>query len=162
VCMHARRMREHRCLAPSGPGGDRGRAGQPLFPPLDHQPIFRYTKDLRFGMGLSVTPIGEPARRDRLLLVSSFATTLLTLLGQVGESLGMDPLLESNTSKIRTHSLFRQGCMPYEIIPNMPEHRLISLLSRSLGPSQTKGNSADCLQPRNDGMTEPLSLHVEN
>ena len=37
---------------------------------------------------------------------------------------GMDQLLKSNTSKTRTHSLFRQGCMLYELTPNMPEHRL--------------------------------------
>ena len=50
-------------------------------------------------------------RRDRLLLISAFATALLTLLGAVGEALGMDRFLKSNTSKTRTHSLFRQGCM---------------------------------------------------
>ncbi len=42
--------------------------------------------------------------------------------------LGMDRLLKSNTSKIRTQSLFRQGCMLYELIPNMPEHRLVPLI----------------------------------
>ena len=80
-------------------------------------------------MGLSSTRIGEPTRRDRLLLVSAFAMALLTLLGTVGESLGMDRLLKSNTSKIRTHSLLRQGCMLYELIPNMPEHRLEPLMA---------------------------------
>ncbi len=40
----------------------------------------------------------------------------------------MDRLLKSNTSKTRTHSLFRQGCMLYELIPNMPEHRLLPLM----------------------------------
>jgi hypothetical protein len=79
---------------------------------------------------LSATRIGEPMRRDRLLLVSAFAVALLTLLGAVGESLGMDRLLKSNTSKIRTHSLFRQGCMLYELIPNMPEHRLAPLIEK--------------------------------
>lgn len=87
---------------------------------------FRDTKDLRFGMGLSATRIGEPTRRDRLLLVSAFATALL---GATGESLGMDRLLKSNTSKIRTHSLFRQGCMLYDLIPTMPEHRLAPLIA---------------------------------
>jgi hypothetical protein len=53
---------------------------------------------------------------------------LLTLLGATGESLGMDRLLKSNTSKTRTHSLFRQGCMLYELIPNMPENRLTPLI----------------------------------
>jgi hypothetical protein len=70
--------------------------------------------------GLSATRIGEPMRRDRLLLISAFATALLTLLGAVGESLGMDRLLKSNTSKTRTYSLFRQGCMR-SLRPD-PEH----------------------------------------
>jgi len=96
----------------------------------DIEPAFRDTKDLRFGMGLSSTRIGEPTRRDRLLLVSAFATALLTLLGAVGEGLGMDRVLKSNTSKTRTHSLFRQGCMLYELIPNMPEHRLVPLMEK--------------------------------
>ena len=59
---------------------------------------------------------------------SSFAVALLTLLSAVGESLGLDRLLKSNTSRTRTHSLFRQGCMLYELIPNMPEHRLLPLM----------------------------------
>ena len=94
------------------------------------EPQLRDTKDLRFGMGLSATRIGEPMRRDRLLLVSAFATALLTLLGAVGESLGMDRLLKSNTSSKRTHSLFRQGCMLYELISTMPELRLLPLIER--------------------------------
>lgn len=55
----------------------------------------------------------------------------LTVLGKVGESLGMDRLLRSDTSKTRTRSLFRQGCMLYELIPNMPEHRLAPLMAAS-------------------------------
>jgi hypothetical protein len=39
-------------------------------------------------------------------------------------------LLKSNTSKTRTHSLFRQGCMLYDLIPNMPEHRLLPLMQK--------------------------------
>jgi hypothetical protein len=79
-------------------------------------------------MGLSSTRVGEPMRRDRLLLVSAFAMALLTLLGMVGESLGMGRPPKSNTSKTRSHSLFRQGCMLYELIPNMSEHRLAPLI----------------------------------
>jgi hypothetical protein len=41
----------------------------------------------------------------------------------------MDRQLKSNTSKTRSHSLFRQGCMLYELIPNMPEHRLAPLMT---------------------------------
>ena len=55
---------------------------------------------------------------------------LLTLLGAAGESLGMDRLLKSNTSKRRTHSLFRQGCLLYDLIPTMPEFRLRPLAAR--------------------------------
>ena len=117
-------------------------------PEWDIEPGFRDTKDLRFGMGLSSTRISEPTRRDRLLLVSALATALLTLLGAVGESLGMDRLLKSNTSTTRTHSLFRQGCMLYELIPNMPEQRLVPLIEEfakavvgtSLLPAVTAGS----------------------
>jgi len=42
----------------------------------------------------------------------------------------MDQLLKSNTSKTRTHSLFRQGCMLYGLIPNMPEHRPAPLMRK--------------------------------
>jgi len=130
VCVHAKNMKEPWCLASS----ERDPTAATL---INHyakrwtiEPQFRDTKDLRFGMGLSATRIGEPMRRDRLLLISAFATALLTLLGAVGESLGMDRLLKSNTSKRRTHSLFRQGCMLYELIPTMPEHRLLPLMEK--------------------------------
>jgi len=128
VCVHAKGMKEPWCLASSD--------GEAMATTLiNHyakrwtiEPQFRDTKDLQFGMGLSATRIGEPMRRDRLLLISAFATALLTLLGAVGERLGMDRLLKSNTSKTRTHSLFRQGCMLYDLIPNMAEHRLAPLM----------------------------------
>jgi hypothetical protein len=96
----------------------------------DIEPSFRDTKDLRFGMGMGEIRIAEPQRRDRLLLIGAFAMALLTTLGTAGESLGMDRQLKSNTSKTRTHSLFRQGCLLYELIPNMPEHRLLPLMQR--------------------------------
>ena len=79
-------------------------------------------------MGLGATRIGEPTRRDRLLLINAFAMVLLTMLGAAGESLGMDRLLKSNTAKTCTQSLFRQGCMLYDLIPNMPESRLLPLM----------------------------------
>ena len=92
--------------------------------------MFRDTKDLRFGMGLSTVRVGDPQRRDRLLLLNAFAVVLLTLLGAAGESLGMDRHLKSNTVKTRSHSLFRQGCMFYDLIPNRPERRLRPLVER--------------------------------
>jgi hypothetical protein len=72
---------------------------------------FRDTKDLHFGMGLSSTRIKEPMRRDRALMIHAIATAILTLLGAAGEALGFDRLLKANTSKKRTLSLFRQGCL---------------------------------------------------
>jgi len=94
------------------------------------EPGFRDTKDLRFGMGLSSVRIGDPYRRDRMLLLNAVAVALLTLLGAAGEALGMDRLLKSNTVKRRVHSLFRQGCLYYDAIPNMPELTLRPLMER--------------------------------
>jgi len=94
------------------------------------EPSFRDSKDLRFGMGMNVIKIDDPQRRDRLLLLNAFAILLLTILGAAGESLGMDRQLRTSTVKRRVHSLFRQGCLLYELIPNMPEHRLNPLIQR--------------------------------
>jgi hypothetical protein len=90
----------------------------------------RDTKDLRFGMGMGSVHVSTPIRRDRLWLLNAFAIALLTLLGAAGEALGYDRYLKSNTTKRRTHSLFRQGCMLYELIPTMPECRLLPLVER--------------------------------
>jgi hypothetical protein len=92
------------------------------------EPSFRDNKDLRFGMGLSSMRVSEPYRRDRLLLISAIAVAALTALGEAGESLGYDRWLKSNTSKKRTHSLFRQGCLLFDHIPTMTETRLLPLL----------------------------------
>ena len=129
VCVHAKGMKEPWCLAASDPEATAAVLVNHYAKRWTIEPAFRDTKDLRFGMGLSAARIGEPTRRDRLLLVSAFAMALLTLLGATGERLGMDRLLKSNTSKTRSHSLFRQGCMLYELIPNMPEHRLAPLIA---------------------------------
>ena len=90
----------------------------------------RDAKDPRFGMGMGSIHISTPERRDRLWLLHAFAIALLTLLGAAGEALGYDRYLKSNTTKRRTHSLFRQGCMLYELIPTMPEVRLLPLIER--------------------------------
>lgn len=91
---------------------------------------FRDSKDARFGLGLSATHIGDCGRRDRLLLLCALAQCLLTLLGAAGESLGMDRWIKVNTSKKRTHSLFRQGQEYYELMPNMKESELAALVLR--------------------------------
>ncbi len=130
VCVHAKGMKEPWCLVSS----DSEVKARPVIDGYAKrwtiEPGFRDCKDARFGMGLSQTRIGSIQRRDRLFLISAFATALLTLLGAAGESLGYDRLLKSNTVKKRVHSLFRQGCMLYELIPNMPAERLRPLIER--------------------------------
>jgi hypothetical protein len=55
---------------------------------------------------------------------------LLTLRGAAGESIGHDHYLKSNTIKTPVRFLFRQGCMFYDLIPNMPDERLRPLRTR--------------------------------
>src|SRR5687768_7218513 len=130
VCVHAKGMKEPWCLVASDAVASSRQIIDLYAKRWNVEPSFRDTKDLRFGMGLSAVRIGDPQRRDRLLLLNAFAIVLLTLLGAAGESLGMDRHLKSNTVKTRSHSLFRQGCMLYDLIPNMPEHRLTPLINR--------------------------------
>jgi hypothetical protein len=94
---------------------------------------FRDSKDIRFGMGMSAVHVRTPDRRDRLWLINAFSVALLTLLGAAGEALGFDRMLKSNTTKRRTHSLLRQGIMLFQLIPTMPEHRLLPLIEKFAG-----------------------------
>ena len=130
VCVPAKDMKEPWCLVASD-----GSATAPQIIALSSkrwrvEPSVRETKDLRFGLGLSMIHIADPQRRDRRLLLNAFAVVLLTRLGAAGESLGMDRHLKSNTVKTRTQSLFRQGGMFYDLIPNMPDPRLKPLIQR--------------------------------
>jgi len=130
VCVQAKDMKEAWCLAASNAAAPSRQIIDLYSKRWGVEPSFRDTKDLRFGMGLSSVRISDPQRRDRLLLLNAFAVVLLTLLGAAGESLGMDRHLKSNTVRTRSHSLFRQGCMLYDLIPNMPEHRLRPLVEQ--------------------------------
>ena len=125
VCVHARDIKEPWCLAASDAEAPAGTVFRQCSRRRTIEPSFRGSKDLRLGMRMAEIRIAKPERRDRLLLISAFAMALLTVLGAAGESSGMDRRLKSSTSKTRTHSLFRQCCMLYELIPNMPEHRLL-------------------------------------
>ena len=91
---------------------------------------FRDTKDPRFGLGMGESRISSPERRDRLWLINALATALLTLLGAAGEALGFDKHLKASTTKRRVHSLFRQGCLHYQLIPTMREDRLRALMEK--------------------------------
>ncbi len=129
VCVHDKGMKEAWCLASSTD-----------LPPADLIKIysrrwgiecgFRDAKNLRFGMGMGEIHVSTPARRDRLWLIAAFSIALLTLLGAAGEDLGYDRTLRTSTTKRRTHSLLRQGVMLYELIPTMPEHKLLPLMER--------------------------------
>ena len=81
-------------------------------------------------MGLGTVHVKSPERRDRLWLINAFAVVLLTLLGAAGEALGYDRMLKTNTVKRRVHSLFRQGCMLYDLIPNSSEDWIAPLMQR--------------------------------
>lgn len=89
---------------------------------------FRDTKDLRYGLGMSAIHTKSTARRDRLFLLSALAVVLLTLLGTACEKAGFDRYLKANTVKTRTHSLFRQGQMVYQLIPTMEERWLVAIM----------------------------------
>ena len=139
VCVHAKDMKEPWCLATSFGDATAREIVDAYAKRWTIEPSFRDTKDIRFGMGLSLLRISRPDRRDRLLLLNAFAVHLLTMLGTAGEELGMDRHLRSGTSKRRTHSLFRQGCMLYDLIPNMPEVRLRPLMQRFAEVMQRSG-----------------------
>jgi Transposase DDE domain len=128
VCVHAKGMKEPWCLVTN----TTDKTAQALINlyakrwGIECQ--FRDSKDIRYGMGMGNVHVSTPARRDRLWLINAFAVALLTLLGAAGEALGFDRMLKSNTTKRRTHSLLRQGIMLYQLIPNMPQHRLLPLV----------------------------------
>ena len=107
----------------------------------------RDTKDLRFGMGLGTMHVNSPERRDRLWLINAFAVVLLTLLGAAGEALGYDRMLKTNTVKRRVHSLFRQGCMLYDLMPTMREQWLGPLMQRFSRMLQEQPLFADVFGP---------------
>jgi hypothetical protein len=89
---------------------------------------FRDVKDLRFGMGMKWQRIGNPDRRDRMMMLAVLAMALLTLLGEAGERCGLDRLLKTNTSPKRQLSLFRQGLRWYDLMPTLREDRLKLLM----------------------------------
>ena len=130
VCVHAKDMQEPWCLAASTTTDTAKQLMTTYGKRWGIESGFRDTKDLRFGMGMASIRVSTPERRDRLWLLNAFAVVLLTLLGAAGEALGYDRHLKSNTSKTRTHSLFRQGAMLYDLIPMMPEPRLRPLVER--------------------------------
>ncbi|MEI6858834.1 MAG: hypothetical protein V5788_03445 [Shewanella sp.] len=81
---------------------------------------FRDIKDCRFGMGMSATYTRSPVRRDRLFLLSALAISS-NVTRKSGRDADLEKTIKANTSKTRSYSLFRQGCICYELLPTMRE-----------------------------------------
>lgn len=130
VSVHAKGMKEPWCLATSR-DDDATKALLNMYARRwGIECYFRDSKDPRFGFGMGQIRMRSPIRRDRLWLLSALASLLLTLLGTAGEALGFDKYLKTNTTKRRTHSLFRQGCLYYLALPNMKDFRLQPLVKK--------------------------------
>jgi hypothetical protein len=128
VCVKAKGMKEAWHLATSR-GDKTGAEIVALYAKrFTIEESFRDQKNLRFGMGLSDTRIGDPDRRDRMLLISAIAIALLTVLGAAGEAIGHDKWLKTNTVKKRTISLLNQGLMHYGALPKMKLEMLEPLM----------------------------------
>ena len=130
VCVQDRGMKQAWCLAASSTDATAKQLSGYYGRRWGIECGLRDTKDLRFGMGLGTMHVKSAERRDRLWLINAFAVVLLTLLGAAGEALGYDRMLKTNTVKRRVHSLFRQGCMLYDLMPTMREDWLRPLMQR--------------------------------
>ena len=128
VCTRAKGMKEAWCLAVSDADATAAEVVKHYARRWSIESYFRDTKDLRFGLGMDAIHTRSTARRDRLFLLSALAIVLLTLLGSACEAVGYDRYLKANTEKKRTHSLFRQGLMVYELMPNMREGDLTRIM----------------------------------
>jgi hypothetical protein len=91
---------------------------------------FRDIKDYKFGMGMGDIHVSSTKRRDRLFLFSALAIVLLTLLGKAGDAAGLEKTIKANTTKTRSYSFFRQGCIYYQMLPKMKEENAIKLLEK--------------------------------
>jgi hypothetical protein len=121
VLVKAKRMKECWCLASSLATSEAQEIVRLYGRRFTIEETFRDTKDINFGMGLRATHIRRADRRDRLLLLAALAHSLLSLLGVASERCGMDRGLKANTVKRRTHSLFRQGVIWYEMLDIMSD-----------------------------------------
>ena len=130
VCVQAKDMKEPWCLATSLAEAKARIVLKKYAKRWGIECGFRDTKDPHFGMGMGQIRVSSPERRDRLWLLNALAVALLTLLGAAGEALGFDKHLKASTTKRRVHSLFRQGCLHYQLMPTMQEARLRSLIEK--------------------------------
>ena len=121
VCIKEKGMKEPCCLAASLVGKSLREFIHLYSRRFTIEETFRNGKAPHFGLGLSQVRIADPHRRDRLLFVCALAIAILTLLGAASDAAGLDRLLNANTVKTRTHSLFRQGLYWFSALPNARE-----------------------------------------
>jgi hypothetical protein len=135
VCVHDKKMKDAWYLASSLGGSDIAKISARAIIKFygyrfSCEENFRDVKDIRFGMGLSSVKVKSAERRDRILMASAIAVSLLTLLGAAGEAIGLDRLLKVNTVKKRTHSLFNQGYFYFRAMVNYKTERFELLMKK--------------------------------
>ena len=128
VLVHAKNMKDPWCLATSRADLTASQVVKHYGKRFSIEETFRDLKDNRFGLGLYATHIGSTHRRDRMLFIAALAHALLTMLGAACERIGLDRMLRANTSKRRTHSLYRQGTMAYGMLDTLPDDWLEPLM----------------------------------
>jgi len=119
-------------------------AGEPLRQTLDCRAKFprHQGSAVRHGACCDAHRRTNPARPTAAQ--RCICNAAATMLGAAGESPGMDRLFKSNTSKTRTDSLFRQGCMLYDSSQPCQITDYPRSWPASLRPYQTAGRSAEC------------------
>lgn len=130
VVTRSKHMKDAWCLAVSDADMSASVAVATYGKRFSIEETFRDLKNPRFGMGLSESRVNSPLRRDRMIFIGTLGTALLTLLGAAGEATGLDMRYKANTSKKRTHSLYRQGTMYYDGMLTMRDEWLIPLIKK--------------------------------
>lgn len=71
--------------------------------------MFRDLKNRDWGLGLDQVRLSEPKRHDRHFIVLALAYAFLCAFGAAAETLGIDRMLQANTSRERVLTLARIG-----------------------------------------------------
>ena len=129
VCVKASGMKTWHLAASDGAAAPPPRRSSGILEKVDDRDqLPRDSKDLRFGMGMSTLRIDDPQRRDRLLMSDAIRDRVLTLLTTLAR--GAADRREPAPPNEHVASLFQQGCLLYDLIPNMPDDELQPLIQR--------------------------------
>ncbi len=128
VCVKKRKMKEPWILAVSQKNIYATKAIKSYGKRWGIETGFRDVKDHKFGMGMKHMHTSSTTKRDKLFLVSALTIALLTLFGAAGDAANLERTIKANTSKKRTFSFFRQGCIYYAMLPNMKKEWFESLM----------------------------------